>query len=61
MKETNMTLVDIKKEGKEGVRKAGGEERVKGLMTRFQWMNAVRGGMMAVGAGVGVWATMGGH
>ncbi len=56
-----MTLVDIEKEGKEGVRKAGGEERVKGLMKRFQWMNAVRGGIMAVGAGVGVWATMGGH
>jgi len=61
MKGTNMTLVAIEKEGEEGVRKAGGEERVKGLMKRFRWMNAVRGGIMAVGAGVGAWAAIGGR
>jgi len=36
MKGSNMTLVDIEKEGEEGFRKAGGEERVKGLIKRFQ-------------------------
>lgn len=61
MKGTNMTLVDIEKEGEEWVRKAGGEERVKGLIKRFQWMNAVRGGIMVVAAGIAVWAAMGGH
>lgn len=56
-----MTLVEIEKEGEEGVRKAGGEERVNELMNRFRWMNAVRGGIMALGAGVGVWAAIGGR
>ena len=59
MKRTNMALVNIEKEGEEGVRKAGGEERVKGLMKRFQRLNAVRGLIMAAGAGVGLWAAIG--
>ena len=58
MKPTNMTLREIEsqeeKEGKKGVEKAGGEKRVKELMASFQWMNAVRGAIIAVGAGLGL-------
>ena len=71
MKDTNMELVEIEKdegaglkkvenekEGEEVVEKVGGEERVKDLMRSFQKMNAVRGGMMAFGAFMGLWAAM---
>ena len=58
MAPTNMTLRKIEseeeKEGKKGIQKAGGEERVKDLMATFQWMNAVRGAIMATGAGLGL-------
>lgn len=40
------------------MKKAGGEERVRGLLRRFMWLNAVRGAIMAVGAGAGVWAAV---
>ncbi|KAL9101458.1 MAG: hypothetical protein Q9163_003289 [Psora crenata] len=58
MKPTNMTLRDIEteeeREGKKGIEKAGGDQRIKDLMAKFQWMNAVRGTIIAVGAGLGL-------
>ncbi|KAL9129681.1 MAG: hypothetical protein Q9217_001923 [Psora testacea] len=58
MKPTNMTLREIEteeeKEGKKGIEKVGGDKRIKELMATFQWMNAVRGTIIAVGAGLGL-------
>ena len=57
MKPTNMTLRGIE-ESDEGIKKAGGDERVRELLGTFQKMNAVRAGIMAAGAGVGLWAAL---
>ena len=57
MKPTNMTLRGIE-ESDEGIRKAGGELRVKELIRSFGRMNAIRGIIMAAGAGTGLWAAL---
>lgn len=59
MKPTNMTLRGIE-ESDEGIRKAGGEERVKELIRTFGRLNAIRGVIMAAGAGMGLWAALSG-
>ncbi|KAL8903569.1 MAG: hypothetical protein Q9207_003844 [Kuettlingeria erythrocarpa] len=58
MKPTNMTLKEIGEEGKEGIKKSGGEQRVKELLQSFKLMNAVRGGILAFGAAVGLKAAL---
>ena len=58
MKNTNMTLREIETQeerlGKKGIENAGGEKKVKDLMATFQYMNYVRGAIIAVGAGLGL-------
>ncbi|KAI4111008.1 MAG: hypothetical protein LQ339_001010 [Xanthoria mediterranea] len=58
MKPTNMTLKEIGEEGQEGIKKAGGEQRVQELLRRFGRLNAVRGGILALGAAIGLKAAL---
>lgn len=57
MAPTNFTIRGIK-ETDEGIKEAGGPERVRTLIRKFGRLNAVRGTIMAVGAGVGLWAAL---
>ncbi len=58
MKPTNMTLKEIGEEGQEGIKKSGGEQRVQELLRQFGRMNAVRGGILALGAAIGLKAAL---
>lgn len=61
MKPTNMTLKEIgeeEEEGKEAIKKSGGEQRVQELLQRFGRLNAIRGGILALGAAVGLKAAL---
>ena len=58
MKPTNMTLKEIGEQGEEGIKKAGGERRVQELLRRFGRLNALRGGLLALGATVGLYAAL---
>ncbi|KAL8694270.1 MAG: hypothetical protein Q9218_001038 [Villophora microphyllina] len=58
MKPTNMTLKEIGEQGDEGIKKSGGEQRVQELLRRFGRLNALRGGLLALGAGVGLYAAL---
>ena len=57
MAPTNFTIRGIK-ETDEGIKDAGGPERVRALIRKFGRLNAVRGTIMAVGAGMGLWAAL---
>ena len=54
---TNMTLRSIEPTD-EGVKKAGGDDRVRALIQKFKSLNAARGLIMAAGAGLGLWAAL---
>ena len=58
MKPTNMTLKEIGEQGEEGIKKSGGEQRVQELLRRFGRLNALRGGLLALGAAVGLNAAL---
>ncbi|KAL8871559.1 MAG: hypothetical protein Q9174_002631 [Haloplaca sp. 1 TL-2023] len=58
MKPTNMTLKQIGEQGDEGIKKSGGEQRVQELLYRFSRLNVVRGGLLAFGAGLGLYAAL---
>ncbi|KAL8777650.1 MAG: hypothetical protein Q9194_002443 [Teloschistes cf. exilis] len=58
MKPTNMTLKEIGEQGNEGIKKSGGEQRIEELLRRFGRLNAIRGGILAMGAGVGLYAAL---
>ncbi|KAI4127711.1 MAG: hypothetical protein LQ338_003086 [Usnochroma carphineum] len=58
MKPTNMTLKEIGEEGQGGIKKSGGEQRVQELLRRFGRLNAIRGGILALGAAVGLKAAL---
>lgn len=57
MAPTNFTIRGIK-ETDEGIKDAGGPERVRALIRKFGRLNAFRGMIMAVGAGMGLWAAL---
>lgn len=54
MKPTNMTLKEMGEQGEEGIKQRGGEQRVQELLRRFGRLNALRGGLLALGAAVGL-------
>ena len=58
MKPTNMTLKEIGEQGQEGIRRSGGEQRVQELLRRFGRLNAIRGGILALGAAIGLKAAL---
>ncbi|KAL8698750.1 MAG: hypothetical protein Q9224_001706 [Gallowayella concinna] len=58
MKPTNMTLKEIGEQGEEGIKKSGGEQRVQELLRRFGRLNAIRGGILAMGAAIGLKAAL---
>ncbi|KAL8886330.1 MAG: hypothetical protein Q9192_006504 [Flavoplaca navasiana] len=58
MKPTNMTLKEIGEQGQEGIKKSGGERRVQELLRRFGRLNAIRGGILALGAAIGLKAAL---
>ncbi|KAL8721777.1 MAG: hypothetical protein Q9225_001626 [Loekoesia sp. 1 TL-2023] len=58
MKPTNMTLKEIGEQGEEGIKRSGGEQRVQDLLRRFGRLNAIRGGLLALGAAVGLKAAL---
>ncbi|KAL9005075.1 MAG: hypothetical protein Q9188_002148 [Gyalolechia gomerana] len=58
MKPTNMTLKEIGEQGEEGIKKSGGEQKVQELLRRFGRLNAIRGGLLALGAAVGLKAAL---
>ncbi|KAI4247541.1 MAG: hypothetical protein L6R40_001489 [Gallowayella cf. fulva] len=58
MKPTNMTLTEIGEQGEEGIKNSGGEQRVQELLRRFGRLNAIRGGILALGAAIGLKAAL---
>lgn len=54
MKPTSMTLKEMGEQGEEGIKQQGGEQRVQELLRRFGRLNALRGGLLALGAVVGL-------
>ncbi|KAL8772196.1 MAG: hypothetical protein Q9209_002631 [Squamulea sp. 1 TL-2023] len=58
MKPTNMTLKEIGEQGQEGINKSGGEQRVQKLLRRFGRLNAIRGGILAWSAAIGLKAAL---
>ncbi|KAL8729420.1 MAG: hypothetical protein Q9166_004750 [cf. Caloplaca sp. 2 TL-2023] len=58
MKPTNMTLKELGEQGDEGIKKSGGEQRVQELLRRFGRLNALRGGLLALGAAIGLKAAL---
>ncbi|KAI4186203.1 MAG: hypothetical protein L6R41_003620 [Letrouitia leprolyta] len=58
MKPTNMTLKEIGEQGEDGIKRSGGEQKVQKLLRRFGRLNAIRGGLLAFGAAVGLKAAL---
>ena len=53
-----MTLKEIGEQGDGSIKESGGEERVQEFLQHFGRLNAMRAGLLAVGAAVGLKAAL---